>query len=347
MYTIPPKKMLTLNILDILRKHTNSEHRLTQKQIVNLLESEHQMTVERKAVKRNLMNLIDFGYDIGYSETKRRTKDGTIEVIASDWYINREFEDSELRLLIDSLLFSHQIPSTQGTQLIDKLKGLSSRYFNTRVKHVLSLPEVTATNRQLFYTIDVLDEAISTARQVAFKYGSFDTSGVLLPRLDDNSNPRTYHIDPYQMVAANSRYYLICRNAPHDTLAYYRIDRIINIELLETPVKPIKDLPGFANGLDLPRHMAEHVYMFSGDSATVRFRINRAALMHVFDWFGNDVRFTNTTNDTVDVTVRVNQKAMLYWSLQFGEHVEVLDPPSLRAQLHAAAQKIADKYRQI
>ena len=32
MYTIPPKKMVIINILDILKKHSDMDHRLTQAQ---------------------------------------------------------------------------------------------------------------------------------------------------------------------------------------------------------------------------------------------------------------------------------------------------------------------------
>ena len=56
-----PKKVLLLNILDILRKYSDEDHRLSQKDIVDILKTEYGMTVERKAVTRNLMNLIDFG----------------------------------------------------------------------------------------------------------------------------------------------------------------------------------------------------------------------------------------------------------------------------------------------
>ena len=77
--------------------------------------------VDRKAIKRNLMNLIDSGYDIEYSETVRRNKNGEEETIYSDWYLNREFIDAELRLLIDSLIFSKHIPYNQCKALIEKL----------------------------------------------------------------------------------------------------------------------------------------------------------------------------------------------------------------------------------
>ncbi len=345
MYTVPPKKMLALNILAILREYTDSDHRLSQKQIVELLESEYQMQVDRKSIKRNLMNLIDSGYDIEFTETVRQTKSGEIETICSDWYINRDFEDSELRLLIDSLLFSNHIPTSHCRQLIDKLKGLSNRYFNTRIKHVHSLPEVKSTNRQLFYTIDVLDEAISRERQVQFNYGTYDIDGKLHPRLDAEGTTKGYRIDPYQMVAVNGRYYLICRYDPYDQLVYYRIDRILNIKILDTQVKPLRKLPGLSDGLDLPRHMAEHVYMFAGESVTVRFRVARSALVHVYDWFGDDVRLTNINDDTVEAIVCVNEQAMLYWALQFNEHIEVLAPLSLRDRLLLAGQSITEKYR--
>ena len=39
MYTIQPKKLLIINILDILRKYTDENHRLSQKEIVEILNS--------------------------------------------------------------------------------------------------------------------------------------------------------------------------------------------------------------------------------------------------------------------------------------------------------------------
>lgn len=69
MYTIQPKKLMIINILDILKKYTDVNHRLSQKDIIEILESEYCMKAERKAVKSNLMNLMDFGYPILYSKS--------------------------------------------------------------------------------------------------------------------------------------------------------------------------------------------------------------------------------------------------------------------------------------
>lgn len=68
MYAKQPKKLMILNILDILRKYTDEDHRLSQKEIADILKSEYQMSADRKAIRRNLLNLMDCGYDIEYSE---------------------------------------------------------------------------------------------------------------------------------------------------------------------------------------------------------------------------------------------------------------------------------------
>ena len=59
MYTIQQKKLLIINILDILRKYTDENHRLSQKEIVEILNSKYKIEVNRKTVKRKLIALND------------------------------------------------------------------------------------------------------------------------------------------------------------------------------------------------------------------------------------------------------------------------------------------------
>ena len=74
MYEAQPKKMLIINILEILRKYSDSNHRLSQKDIMDMLWRNYGMKVDRKAIKRNIMNLLDFGYNIEYKEVARSAK---------------------------------------------------------------------------------------------------------------------------------------------------------------------------------------------------------------------------------------------------------------------------------
>ena len=264
-----PKKMLSMHILGILRKYTDADHRLSQKEIGEILKNEYDMVVDRKSIKRNLMDLIDLGFEIEYSESVRLVPNkvtGQLEenCFLSDFYLVRDFTDSELRLLIDSLLFSKHIPYSQCKELIGKLEGLSNRYFRARVGHIRTMPDLSLHSQQLFYTIEVLDEAIGKGRQVSFTYNSYGTDKKLHPRRDSAGNVREYIVNPYQIAAANGRYYLICNYDKYDNVAHYRLDRITNIKLLPTPAKPMEQVKGLERGFDLPRHMAEHVYLFAG-----------------------------------------------------------------------------------
>lgn len=336
MYAKQPKKLMIMNILDILKRYTDENHRLSQKEIVELLKDKYGMDADRKSVKRNLMNLIDFGYDIEYSESIRVNKNGEEETIYSDWYLNRDFSDAELRLLIDSLLFSKHIPYSQCKRLIEKLSNLSNNYFNSKVKHIRTLTEKIPQNKELFYTIEILDEAISRNRKVAFTYNLYDIDKKLHPRREEK-----YIVNPYQIAATNGWYYLICNYDKYDDISNYRIDRITNIELLDEKAKPKP------SNWTLPKHMAEHIYMFSGESAPVVFRAKRYIVPDVIDWFGTEVTFTEATDEEVTVRVKANLQAMRLWAMQYAKHIRILSPQSLAEDIKSDLKEAITNYERI
>ena len=337
MYTIPPKKMVIINILDILKKYSDMDHRLTQQDIIEILKKEYYMVVDRKTVKRNLMNLLDLNCGIDYTEIARQDENGKETSICTDWYIVREFDDSELRLLIDSLLFSKHIPYSQCKELIEKLKSLSNVYFDKKIKHVCNLPENQPENKELFFTIDTIDEAISQNKKVSFIYNSYGADKKLHPKRESE-----YVVNPYQMVATNGRYYLICNYDKYDNISNYRIDRITGIKILDEPAKPLSKLK--EGELNLPKHMAEHLYMFAGESVRASFKAKNYIIDQVIDWFGKDVEIEPLNDDECIVKVMVNKEAFFHWSLQYGMHIEVLEPADLRSKIAEAIRHMNEKY---
>ena len=337
------RKKLSFAILDILRKYTDEDHRLSQKDIIDILKTEYDMTADRKSVKRNITSLMEMGYEINFSEALRMfpNKDGVLEesYILSDFWLEREFTDGELRLLIDSLLFSKHIPYSQCKGLVDKLRGLSNQYFKSRVRFISTLPETAPKNKELFYTIEILDEAIAKGKQVAFTYNSYGTDKKLHPRRD-----REYIVNPYQMAATNGRYYLIGNYDKYNNLANYRLDRITNIHLLDTPRKPKENVPEM-KGWTLPKHMAEHLYMFSGESVPVTFRMKKDILDDVIDWFGTDITFSDETEEEVTARVIVNWHAMHHWALQYCRHVHILMPNDLAQTVKEDLQNALNNYQ--
>ena len=340
MYLKQPKKMLIVNILDILRKYSDAEHRLSQADIAAKLKNEYDMETNRKTIKPNIMNLIDFGYDIEYTETVRANG----SVVYTDFYLNREFTDEELRILIDSLLFSKYIPYNRCKKLVQKIEELSSVYFKYKVRHITSIPEKYPKNNQIFFNISIIDEAIEKKRKIQFRYLDFGVDKKLKTRKLADGSDKTYCVSPYQMAATNSRYYLICYNEAHKDISYFRVDRIKDISLTDEKAYPIKRVYGCENGLDLPKHMAEHIYMFSGESDTVIFRADKRIITDIIDWFGTDVVFMNDSENEIDVRVNVNLSAMHYWAMQYANYVKILSPQSLVDTIKNDLRGALEKY---
>lgn len=346
-----PKKLIIFNILDILRKYTDADHRLSQREIEEILRTEYDMEVDRKAVKRNLMNLLDFGYQIEFSESIRMVpnpKTGELEesAVYSDFYLERDFTDAELRLLIDSLLFSRHIPFGQCRDLICKLKGLSNIYFHSRVKHIARMPEDRTANRQVFLNIELLDEAITRNRKVSFKYLDYGTDKVQRPKKHADGTEE-YIVSPYQMAAKEGKYYLICNYDKYQDISNYRIDRICDLRILDDQAKPFETLE-WSGGrpLDLEDYMKKHVYMYSGGDRRVKFRIVRAMVSDVIDLFGKDVTFSEETGSTVCVTVYTNAPSAVQFAKSYAPDVILLEPMELAEEVKSSLERAMVVYKE-
>ncbi len=349
-----PKKMAPLMILEILRTETDGDHHLTQKEIRDRVNERYEMLLERKALKRNIDNLIDMGFPIEHSTSTRMTpnqKTGELEesTTTSDYWYMHDFTEAELRLLIDGLLFSKHLPYSQCRELVDKLAAQSSRYFKPHVRHVHTMPDTLPQNPELFLTIETLDEAIEAKRKIAFYYLEYGTDGKQHTKCREDGRAREYVASPYQMAAKEGKYYLICNYDKYDDISNYRIDRMAGVRILEDePAKPFESLEGAGRaGLDLAKYMAEHVYMYSSPNSRCKFRVTREMISDVIDMFGRDVTFSDKTDDHVTVSARVNERAMWQFAKNFAPDVLILEPKRLADQVVAEAERTLAAYKEL
>ena len=220
-------------------------------------------------------------------------------------------------------------------------RKISSRYFNAKVSHVSNLPELHRTiNKQAMYSLDIINDAISEKKKISFIYNDVGIDFKLHPRRD-----REYIVNPYQIVANNGRFYLICNYDKYDNIGHYRIDQMTDVRMLPDKIKPMKEVPEVAHGLDLPKHMAEHIYMFPGESVDVVMLAEKDILTELVDWFGTDFRIMEDKDNMLKIRVRVNPKAMRFWALQYGPSVEILQPIILRNRLKEDIEKMSKKYK--
>ena len=338
------KKIIILYILQILRRYTDADHTMTQQQIAEKLRNDYGLEVNRATIKRNISDLMDAGYDIQCTEVVRshtdpKTGEKEENVIYTDLYFEHEFTEPELHMLIDGLLFSRSVPYRQRKQLIDKLGNLSSAYFNQRMNHVRCMSADSPQNPELFHTIDILDEAITGGKQIRITYNHYGTDMKLHPGLNPDGSVKRQTLNPYQMVASEGRYYLICNNNHYDTVSNYRIDRITDIELLDTPVKPKSRVEGLEDGLNLQDYVYQNLNMFSGKAEKVEFVIPRSVVSLVIDFFGKHVSFHEQEDGMVSCRLQVSAEAMKHWAVEHANMVKVVSPDFLVEEIRVELRK--------
>ena len=221
---------------------------------------------------------------------------------------------------------------------------MSSKYFRAGVKHVSVLGDNAPQNKQLFHTVEVLDTAIEQGKKVLFNYNSYDTDRELHPRLTPEGNIKRYSVSPYQMAVVNGRYYLICSTTNHRNVSHYRVDKITEIQLSEESIVPMREIKGLEHGLNLPKHLVEHMNMLIGEAVPVTFRFSKSIINEAVDTFGTDIIFSRETENTVDAMVCVNRQAMKIWALQHLTTVDVLSPSELVSDIRDELRSGLTKY---
>jgi len=305
--------------------------------------------VNRATIKRNISDLMDAGLQIGANEITRThvnkaTGEKEATTIYTDLYYEHEFTESELHMLIDGLLFSRSVPYKPRKALIKKLGDLSSSHFSQRIQHVHSMGADSPENKQLFLNIEILDEAISKRKQVEIVYGYYGTDMKLHARLNEDGTVKKQLLNPYQLVASEGRYYLICNKDNYDNVANYRIDRIMEINILKKPSKPGNQVLGLENGLKLEKYLYQHVNMFSGAPEKVEFIIPKNFVSVVIDFFGSHVSFFDKGDGTISCNIEVSREAMRHWAGQFANVVRVVSPESLVEEIREDLRKANENY---
>lgn len=322
------KKLALLRILQILHKYSDLQHPLTQEKIAYYLDSEYGIVIERKAISRNISLLMDADVEIGHC------RDG--------YYLEtREFEDTELKLLVDSVLCNQNITAKHSADLIEKLCKLSNKYFRSHVKNVYAVKDWNKSdNAALFFNIEMIDMAINEGKQVQYDYNKYGKD----KKLHKSSFQRA---TPYQLILHNQRYYLMGYSEYWGNMIFHRLDRITNIKIYDAPAYPLKKIPGYESGIDYKKISTTMPYLHSDKPERVEMLADAWVIDQVVDWFGKDLAVRETEDpEKIIISLWANPYAMSLWALQYVNYIEVISPAHLRDRIRNYLQSGLEKYSQ-
>lgn len=325
------KKLALLRIKQIFEKYSDFDHPLSQNDVIEHLEKDYGIILERKAVGRNiaLLNLAA-EHDNTPSIVTEKGRGAYLE--------SRDFTDAELRMLIDSVLSSKHISPEYSKEIIEKLCGLSNRHFRSNVRHIYSVNDWSKTqNKEFFYNIEIIDEAIENEKQISFKYKLYGP--------DKCSHTRARHrVSPYQLILHNQRYYLMAYDEYMKNMVHYRLDRIFEMKISDKVQTPLRTIEGYRNGIDYKK-FSSMPYMYSDTPVEITLLVEESVIDQVVDWLGFGIKIDETDKTgKLRITVTASPMAMEYWAMQYMNHVEVISPQSLRDKIRENILNAEKKY---
>ena len=316
-----------LRIWQILKENSDADHPLTQKDIADQLDR-YGISMERKAIGRNITALKDMGADI------ESTHEGS-------YLASRDFEDSELRLLIDGVLCSKYITAKHSSDLIKRLCGLSNKYFSSHMNNICYVNDRDrGDNQELFFNIEQADSAVSDRKKLEFDYYKLG--------VDKKPHKTSHHVvSPFQLMLNNQRYYLQAYSEKYGHVAYFRLDRIKNTNILDEKAMNIRSVKGYENGISYRKSTLSMPYMYSDEPELIKMTADVSVIDQIFDWLGNNIKIVENKDDETKITIflKASPTAMKYWALQYLSHVEILSPESLRNEIRESLEKGVEKYR--
>ena len=331
------KKSFILIILEVLKRYSDANNPLSQKDIAKYAEQDYSITISRKAIKSNLVELIELGYDIDYAETKRVGKNGIEDTICSDWYFNHDFSDAELRFLIDYLLSTKLLPYSQRMALIQKLENTSSMHFREKMRATKALPEHQPEKSAFFYNLELLDEAIFHEKKISFK--------LVLPGINSITQQipagEATVASPYELLTKKGKHYLFFSEDPNKNLAYCDIENLTEIEILDKPVLPRSE----AEWLKYSHDPLMGMIGFADEGEDVIFSLD----WQTYQKFSSNLAFLDRDkikikreDDMVTITAPVKEDLIIRWALCY--NLDIHSPAKIRDKVREAVRELKEKY---
>ena len=322
------QKSKILYLAKIFEERTDEDHGMTVTELIEALSS-YGIAAERKSVYDDIETLRAFGMEI----EMRKDKNFRYHLLS------RPLELPELKLLVDSVQASKFITHKKSMELIAKLEGVTSRYRAQRLsRQVFVANRVKTMNESIYYNVDFIHEAISSNSKISYKY--FDWNVDKEKELRHGGKP--YVVSPWALTTVDENYYLIAYDSESGIIKHYRVDKMMNIKILEEKRDGAKNFEDF----DLAIYTKRIFGMYHGDETLVTLRCKNSLSGVIIDRFGRDETFFKQDGDCFDVNVKVAvSHVFLSWLMMFVGDIEVISPSSVREEMAKLASSALEKYK--
>lgn len=307
------QKQKLLYLIEYLKKNTDDTHVVSTAQIIDYMAS-NGIKVERKTVYADIDTLCEYGYDVIRVGGK-----------SGGYFLGeRDFELAEVKLLVDLVQSSKFITTSKSRELIRKLEKEVSRYDAGKLhRQVVVADRNKTSNENIYYSVDVIYEAI--AHNVKVKYQYFEWDEKKQQRLRKNGD--YYTVSPWLLTWEDENYYLMAYDDEAGILKHYRVDKMLHIELTDEVRAGEAE---FAK-VDVASFSKKTFGMFAGEERTLQLVADASMTGVLVDRFGRDVPIRRLDEKHVLVRANVAVSPHFYgWLAGFAGKISIYGPADVK-----------------
>lgn len=294
----------------ILEQYTDEEHPLSTNQLRKLMEEKHDMPMHRTTMYNDLELLKTAGVPVQLYRWKN-----------NQYYLeSRKFEIPELKLLIDAVESSRFLTEEQSKKLVEKLTTLTNEQNADKLKRNLYVAgRVKSENKQIFYIIDAINEAINSKRRISFRY--IEYNGMKRAVMRNDGKP--YTLSPYTLIWNGDFYYLVGYYHEKDDIRTFRVDRI-----KEQPVILEEAADPMPEDFDITRYTREVFRMYDTEEAVpITLVCANEVMKGVLDAFGREIKVKKEDEGHFRTTVMACPSPTFFgWVFQWEGRVRIEGP---------------------
>ncbi len=319
-------KLKTLYILKYLSELSDREHPLSANDIIDLL-SKVDIQVERKTVYNDIAALQRFGFSIEHTRE-----------YGSGYYLaKRDFELTELKLLVDAVQSSKFITKAKSSALIKKLSTLTNCYEADDLKRqVYVSSRIKTMNESIYSNVDMIHTAINSNVQICFKYFDWTPEKKKIYR----HNGAVYQVSPWALCWEDENYYLMAYDREAGIVKHFRVDKMKHIVCTNKMRLGEERFKNF----DPAMYSKQTFGMFGGELESVTLKCHNSLAGVIIDRFGEDITlFPENDCFKVAVSVRISNN-FLSWVLQFGNKIQIVSPQPVIEKLKNLINSVGELY---
>ena len=299
-----------LLILKYLYDYTDSDHDVSSRDIKRMLESKGISAPDRRTIEADVDAMIASGY--GIQASHKQGAPARFKVV------ERDFDNIELKILIDAVAASQFISAERSKHIINHLAALASisdrQGLLCNTESLLSINNAAERN---MHVANDLYQAIINKQKIQYLMLEY----FVFPEKIQDRDGHINVVSPYALLWNNDRYYLVAYEEKRDTILTLRVDHIQDVIILDEPIKPVPD------DFDIEQYYSTTNKMYSGPTQEVTLICDNSIVREIIDQFGQNFTCVPISERAFKAVVKTSiSPAFFGWLFQYAGKITLQGP---------------------